>query len=234
MSGPILNMKIGLPAACLALCALAGGCWPDTSGTPPPVTSAYFYYPVGLGMTQPTGRYLLVVNSNFDLLYNSGTVVPFDLEPIREVIDDCRTGSNTCPSFIVAREADAEDAEYLVVDDFLLEDHSVRIGSYGSYISVTEQLALIPVRADSSLHFIDVSEPTTEEQATQRVLRCEWGEGSLEPDGVQTCGSDHRVTSGRRLRDDEIIGVPADPYGITTWRSFEDDTLYAVVGHMVT
>jgi hypothetical protein len=212
---------------------LAGaGCFPDTSGTTPDVRTEYFYYPIGLGVTQPEGRYLLAASSNFDLLYNAGTLVPIELGPVNDVIAACRDDDDAtaCPEFLVTREEDAKDDTYAVVD-FVLEDHSVLIGSYASSLAVTEDMALIPVRADASLHFVDVVEVPHEDLDTQRVLRCAWGEGATLPNGVQKCGGDRRVRAGRRIRDDEPIAVPAEPFGVVPWHDSEND--WAVVGHNV-
>lgn len=220
---------------------LAGaGCFPDTSGTTPDVRTEYFYYPIGLGVTQPEGRYLLAASSNFDLLFNAGTLVPIELGPVNEVIAACRDDDDAtaCSEFLVTREEDAKEAGYEVVD-FVLEDHSVLIGSYAASLSVVEGMALIPVRADASLHFVDVAEVAHEDLDAQRVLRCAWGEGSTLPNGVQECGGDHRVRAGRRIRDDEPIVVPAEPFGVVPWVDVadaddpDDDRAYAVVGHNV-
>jgi hypothetical protein len=221
-------------AAVLATVLAGAGCFPDASGTTPDVSTEYFYYPIGLGLTQPDGRYLLVASSNFDLHYNAGTLVPVDLEPLEAVIDACRGGQGgaACPQFVVPREVDAVDDTYQVVD-FVLEDHSVLIGSYAAALAVTEGMALIPVRADASLHFVDVVEVAHEDLGTQRVLRCAYGEDTTVPGKVQECSGDRRVRAGRRIRDDEPISVPAEPFGVVPWHDPDSGVDYAVVGHMV-
>jgi DNA-binding beta-propeller fold protein YncE len=56
----------------LALCA---GCGSEVPGIDPP--AAQIRFPIGLRV-HPSDRYLLVANSNFDLLYNTATVVVVD------------------------------------------------------------------------------------------------------------------------------------------------------------
>lgn len=219
------------------LATMGVGCFPDADGEAPDLASAYIYYPVGVALTQPASDYLLVANSNFDLLYNAGSVVPLQLEPIREVLRECREcfdegGEQCCPEFIVPSEGEAEDSTF-EVRDFVLEEHAVRTGSYASTISVTEGLALLPVRSDASVHFIDVDEVPSDELGQRRVLRCAWGERADEPGDFQRCGSRRRVSSGERARDGASIGLPADPYGIIPWTDEENGNEFSVVGHMV-
>jgi len=85
----------------LALSALAlAGCYDQGDGVEPPLTRIYF--PTGLVMS-PGGTRLYVVNSDFDLQYNSGSVQALDLERVRQVAPrycltdaDCAAGSERC------------------------------------------------------------------------------------------------------------------------------------------
>lgn len=66
-------------AQCVALGlfgALAFGCAEDVADRPSP--QAGLHYPASLAMT-PDGRYLLTVNTNFDLLYDGGSVTVTDV-----------------------------------------------------------------------------------------------------------------------------------------------------------
>ncbi len=224
-------LGLALPAVVLLV---ATGCFPDAEGTPPNLDDAYIYYPVGVALTQPEGRYLLVVNSNFDLLFNSGSVVPLELAPIRQAIEECRAldPEVECISFLVPFEKDVRDERYQVVD-YLLEEHAVRIGSYASSIAVTEGLAVVPVRADATLHFIDVNEVPEGSLGFERVLRCDWGEGADEAGPFQYCGSQRRVGGGLRERTNAAIGLPSDPFRVVPWRDPSDGTEYFLVSHMV-
>jgi YVTN family beta-propeller protein len=221
---------------------LGGGCFPDAEGTPPDLEKAYIYYPIGVGLTQPEGRYLLVANSNFDLLYNAGTVVPLELGLVNEVIEECRTTElgQGCPEFLVPFEDEAIDDRYRF-EDFLLERHAVEIGSFAGSIVVTEGLAAVSVRADASIHFIGVTEVAPSDLSRSRVLRCAWSEEADQPGSLQLCGSDHRARRGTRAREDAAIGLPSDPFSIVSWRALDsnpDDDVddggeFFVVSHMV-
>ncbi|MBS2012121.1 MAG: hypothetical protein JST00_04505 [Deltaproteobacteria bacterium] len=85
-----------IPRTCMALMAaaftLAGAsCYSNDEGQSPPLSSLYF--PVGLQVSAG-GNALYVVNSNFDLQYNGGTIQSYDLGAIRRdvlrIIDDPR------------------------------------------------------------------------------------------------------------------------------------------------
>lgn len=67
----------------LALAALAG--CPANDGIPPPLDG--FFFPIAAAVGHG-GRWLYVVNSDFDLRYNGGTVVSVDLTCVRARIAD--------------------------------------------------------------------------------------------------------------------------------------------------
>lgn len=86
------------PRAATTLFLLAGllpaACFPPGEGVAPPAGDVYF--PVGLAVDEQR-NFLFVVNSDFDLQYNAGTVQSWDLNALRarvprycESIDDCR------------------------------------------------------------------------------------------------------------------------------------------------
>lgn len=70
------------------------GCFPPGEGLDPPRSKVYF--PVGLAVDNDK-KFLFVVNSDFDLQYNAGTVQSWDLDQVRlrvprycETRDDCQ------------------------------------------------------------------------------------------------------------------------------------------------
>jgi len=77
------------PAALLRaaglLLAFGSGCYTTEGGTPPPHDIAYF--PVGLAVAN-AARHLVVVNSDFDLQYEAGTVAVLDLDAVRGLTPD--------------------------------------------------------------------------------------------------------------------------------------------------
>jgi hypothetical protein len=79
-------------SAPLALGGL-GACFAIGEGLPPPLDK--FYYPTGL-LVSPGRSALYVINSDFDLQYNGGTVQALDLAALREgQINKLRTALNT-------------------------------------------------------------------------------------------------------------------------------------------
>ncbi len=83
----------GVLAGLVAVGWASPGCYAGSSGTAPPASS--FYYPVGLGVSTG-GNVLYVVNSDFDLQWNGGTLQSYDLFMIRrhtaELISANETG----------------------------------------------------------------------------------------------------------------------------------------------
>lgn len=80
-----------------ALVALSSvGCYDQGEGVEPPLDRIYF--PVGLALSQGGGR-LYVVNSDFDLQYNGGTVQAFDLDRVRQIVPKaCSSDGDCAPS----------------------------------------------------------------------------------------------------------------------------------------
>src|SRR5687767_2112689 len=69
-----------LTAGLVLLIGAAGGCYDTGDGTAPPLER--FYFPVGLQVSHG-GSVLYVVNSDFDLQFNGGTIQSYDLRLIR-------------------------------------------------------------------------------------------------------------------------------------------------------
>lgn len=71
-----------LPSAAIAsLLLLAAACAEEEPGVPPPV--GRLHYPMGL---EEAGDKLLIVNSNFDQLYNSGSIMTLSIEAIAAAV----------------------------------------------------------------------------------------------------------------------------------------------------
>jgi hypothetical protein len=103
--------RLAFYAAGLLLC----GCFPPGDGREPPVDQVYF--PVGLALSSGGDR-LYVVNSDFDLQYNAGTLMALDAERIRELMPrectvdaDCAAGQS-CDN----QNHDEQAASYWCVD----------------------------------------------------------------------------------------------------------------------
>jgi hypothetical protein len=85
---------LGLVAGALS------ACFSTDEGTEPPGNSLYF--PVGL-VASPGGNALFVVNSDFDLQYNAGTVQAYDLKVLRDTLRPLLVGSIEDPGALCAR-----------------------------------------------------------------------------------------------------------------------------------
>ena len=64
------------------LASASGACYSTGEGPEPPPNALYF--PVGI-LPSPGGKALYIVNSDFDLQFNGGTVEVYSLEDIRDV-----------------------------------------------------------------------------------------------------------------------------------------------------
>jgi hypothetical protein len=71
---------LAVPLLCVPT-IIAAACYSTGDGTPPP--PATFYFPVGMVVSRG-GNVLYVVNSDFDLQWNGGTVQSYDLNAIRQ------------------------------------------------------------------------------------------------------------------------------------------------------
>ncbi|HVR18280.1 MAG TPA: hypothetical protein VMS65_01245, partial [Polyangiaceae bacterium] len=68
------------PRAAILSAFLLLGCFPPGEGASPPLSKVYF--PVGLAVDEDE-KFLFIVNSDFDLQYNAGTVQSWDLAALR-------------------------------------------------------------------------------------------------------------------------------------------------------
>jgi DNA-binding beta-propeller fold protein YncE len=173
---------------CLLVAAallLASGCMPDSAGVSPP--SDRFFYPTAASLT-PDGDHLAVASSNFDLAYSNGTVLVIDLD---RVLAELVSG---CPD---------EGCEPVEESPFVLEDETVRTGSYASFLERTSDgtRMYLTVRGDTSLTYLDM------DAGAEPGLKLTCFDRDDPPKG-RKCDSDHRVTSG----------LNADPYAITIKR----------------
>ena len=182
-------------------CVLLSGCFGPGEGVEVPQDQIYF--PVGLAMDKGA-NHLFVVSSDFDLQYNGGAVQSYDLEALQteqlpqvcEVDADCangpcETGLCACPN------GDRADSDRLLfpgrckpIDprEPALHSHSVKIGAFATDAILRprddsdnpEQRLFVPVRGDSTLHWLDVNADGT--------LEC-GQRGAAD----HACDADHRV-----------------------------------------
>lgn len=173
-------------SALAAICTLIGGCLPDTKGIDPP--GDRLIYPVGM-VTMADDQFLLVVNSNFDLEFNAGTVTALDIRDLESKFTD----------------ADSEisrDNQYRFLTDssLILADETIRVGAFASDLELTPagDRAIIPVRGERSIVLVDVGDP-----GSGNLLDC--GEGQ-----DRHCDAAHRVESN------ESYTLPIEPYEVAS------------------
>ncbi len=216
------------------LCSVACNVGGD-SGIGPPLDRIFL--PTGAAV-EGTGRWLLVVNSNSDLRYSFGTVVPMDLAAIREDLGKAwpvcpaanyrprkNEGRSCCRDLLDVRVLNCDDRPYA------LASATVQVGSFAttpvlqSFERAGQRVdrLFFGVRADPSVTFVDV---TVNPDGLD--LRCTGD--PLAPGGSQAlnprCDSNHRVEKGNLAGLDLL--VPEEPFALTLDPSL--GVLY--VGHL--
>ena len=204
-------------SALLFACNLAG-CNLDNPGDAPP--RATLYFPNGLALSphadDAQARYLYVVNSDFDLRYNAGTVQAYSLDAIDKKLAACKTKGAGCT---------------IAPGDVLVDEVAIAPFSTGLATSPSGDRLLITTRTSDNLPYVH-ADPTAD---GDDVLRCDGGgarcglEAESGPDRYQDSASlawpdsPVSVTSGR-LSDwiDDPDFAPdgdADEYAMTAHRS---------------
>ncbi|MBN2801471.1 MAG: hypothetical protein JXR91_00100 [Deltaproteobacteria bacterium] len=187
----------------LALTAVANSsCMGDSSGISPPLDE--LVYPVGLA-TVNDDETLLVVNSNFDLKYNDGTLIAIDLTKLdndsTDLPYDEKTGVYTIKESSLDDFCDSTSTTYCNIDEKSAVDstQTIRLGAYASDIELTpsKDRALIPVRGERAIIEVDIS------KNKKNLLDC--GQ-----DSSRNCDDAHRITSSDNL------SFPIEPYFVRT------------------
>lgn len=224
-------LKSGLS---LLLALVASGCSLGQSGIEPP--NDQIFLPSGLAV-DPAGDWLYVVNSNNDLRFNAGTVLPLNLAKAKE--HRGQTDWDRCTSTYFEDDEDpAALAENLsrpccvdLVNRHVLNCNSrayalaaatMQIGSFAGATAV-QSLSddgtfriFIAVRADPSVTFMDVRRPLGGDGLRGAPeLRCTGPRDSSEPpSGNAFCDDNWRVRrpSGAEVEDNVL---PEEPHALT-------------------
>lgn len=189
------------------------------------------YYPVGVAVS-PGGHTLWVVNSDFDLQYNAGTVLALDLDRIRSMIPPlwdpaaegypCRNLPLNVATVIYPGKCGAIDLKNPPDGKGSLVASSTEIGAFATDIMIQAPATptagdpiarlFIPVRGDPSLTFIEVQD---DRQATDisRVLRCGQTDGSPRCSGGFRAGEDPGTNQRGAVLPPEPFGVAATDRG---------------------
>jgi hypothetical protein len=167
-----------------------GACNLDNVGDPPP--DADIYFPTGLFLSQQSegsaSRFLYLLNSNFDLRYNRGSVQVFNLDALDAKLRECPRPGLDCQ----INPAD------LLVDEVLVPSLAT-----GYSVSPDRKRLYVATRTDQSLLYIDMDE-TAEGEA---ILQCDESE--------RRCNDDRR--RGQNASDNPRgVTFPGEPVGMIT------------------
>jgi hypothetical protein len=215
----------------LALVLAAPACNFGESGVPPP--SDQIFLPTGLAV-DPEGRWLYVVNSNFDLRYNAGTVTAVNLQKVAEdkaaTWGPCPTPGYVAPTAPVrACCYDFFDHQTLNCNDrnYIDPSTTVRTGSFGGSMIIdphpTRDAAVrrlfVLVRAEPSVTFIDSTVAAGQERVS---LRCT--DAAATPDA--TCDDSWKLLGSR---DTSVTyALQEEPYAF----ALDEQLRILYVGHL--
>jgi hypothetical protein len=235
-----------------SLAALAGGagslllaaCLTTGEGRPPPLDD--FLYPVGLAVS-PNGHVLWVANSDFDLRFNGGSVLAFDLDAIRSdeakvrrdpadpslPLAQAPVPAGSCPSDppgatpgTAARQPATLTCAPPVRAGAYVKDGIVT-GAFSTRVDFRDGRLFVPTRGDTSLLWIDVASdggdltlPATDKRSPFH-LDCGVRSGA-------SCDDAHRAgTTAPSIPNVTTYTLPGEPFGL----GFSSDASLALVTH---
>jgi hypothetical protein len=178
----------------LLSCALLLACACDfeNPGDPPP--EAEIYLPTGLALSAQSSdsapRFLYLMNSNYDLRYNAGSIQAFDLDALDAAVQACPTHSAACQ---------IPSDHRVLADEVLIGSLATSIG-----FSPDHRRLYVAARTDASMTFIDIDETAAR---NEDVLRCAETARRCSPNNKR--GNDASVNV-RRLR------LPTEPVGLVS------------------
>jgi hypothetical protein len=194
-------MRLALILSGLFLLLSSPGCLPDTAGVDP--QDDRMNYPAGIAMAGED--HLIVANSNFDLTYNSGTLIAIDLRKLHAIeqefkdnpdllSDDCAKKTKTYLSKDCKRI-------YVPPSKVIDTDNTIHIGSFASDLQITPNgdRAIIPIRSKNKIVIVDIN------VAGDGSMRLDCGQGS-----DKTCDSAHQIGSNDQL------SLPIEPYEVAS------------------
>jgi DNA-binding beta-propeller fold protein YncE len=192
----------------LELCIAAGcallGCNLDNTGDPPP--RGDIYMPAGLMLSAADSdqapRFMYVVNSNFDLRYNNGSLQAFDLEAIDRRVAECAAKTDGDDR----DEAGELGAATCVIEptDVLLDE--VLVPSLATYMAASSERSRIYVttRTEADVTLVDLDE------SSERPLSCK--------DEDRVCDRAHTEWKDP-IGSERSISLPREAVGIASGRA---------------
>lgn len=206
------------------MCAawLLPACLGETDGIAPP--SDEFIFPIALASINDNSH-LLVVNSNFDLQYNAGTLVAYDLSKLDTVAGqslsyDGASGVFTLPrgttfqNYCAAKQPGGELYCNLDPAAGILTRETIRLGASASELNITPagDMAIIPVRGERAILRVDIL-------GGANLIDC----GESRYDEEFRCDEDHMITSNGS------VSFPIEPYDVGTMDYVHDENGVEVV-----
>jgi len=215
---------LALTAAAGAL--LAASCFTSSDGLEPPQQS--FYFPTGV-LVSPGGTALYVVNSDFDLQFNGGTVQALDLPALRGVADsiaDSIAGGASVTEACSAAGLGQNQQSLLhpgpcsPIGAAAHVKASATVGAFASGALLLSRLdgpgarLFVPVRGDPSITYFDVADDRDPSSVvspcggnTPFCLSC--GAANAEA----RCAAEHRIGENPYLNIRGVV-LPPEPVGI--------------------
>ena len=206
---PVSHFNFGASSRALLLCVTGIcvsaqlGCNLTQAGQDPPRQILNFPIAIATSGSVPDegARWLYVVNSNFDVRYNSASIQVYDLALLRAAIANCTPGEDCVIPTVVDPGA---DVPHVLVSE-------VGIGSHADGITTSPDgtRLYLPVRSDRNLTFIDVDLATGELScdATPR------SEGDL-----PRCGESHRAGNEAGVASERGLTIDGDPIAVAAGR----------------
>ena len=235
-----------------SLAALAGGagslllaaCLTTGEGRPPPLDD--FLYPVGLAVS-PKGHVLWAANSDFDLRFNGGSVLAFDLDAIRAdeakvrrdpadpslPLAQAPVPAGSCPNDppgatpgTGSRQPATQTCAPPVRVSAYVKD-GIATGAFSTRIDYRDGRLFVPTRGDTSLLWIDVASDDGDRTLPAADDRSPFHLGC----GTRTsshCDDAHRAgTTSASIPNVTSYTLPGEPFGL----GFSSDSRIALVTH---
>jgi DNA-binding beta-propeller fold protein YncE len=178
-------------AATSWFCALVFVCACNLDNLGDPPAPANIYLPTGLLLSAQNGsdapRFMYLINSNFDLRYNRGSVQAYDLDALDHAVEACATPGPDC---II-------DPASIMTDEVLVPSLATSFAT-----SPDHKRLYLATRTAPSMTFIDL-----DEGASQNVLDC----GDVD----RECSAD-RARGADPNRNRRRVVLPNEPVALVT------------------
>lgn len=206
-------MRARLTLASLALFA-ASACNFTQAGIDP--DPGVMNFPIAIELYQPQpdqpASHLFVVNSNFDVRFNSGSVQAYDLGALEGFINGCESGGEDCVFDDVTFVGDPRGGQQLLV-------HEVGIGSHADGLALRpdHRRLYLPIRSGrGGLNTIDF-DPVAGFSCGQ-AFRADIPNGTppWEAEDIQRCADEFRVSRTDNIASERNLELPADPVAVAT------------------